>query len=291
MKAAGQNMIIAWSWLSSLLLAGAVAAVIGFLVIQGLPALDMALIFGRTPPLKALLLHTPVFDGLLPAMAGTFVLVMTAVGLALPLGLGAGIYMAEYCRGRLKTVLTLLFDVLAGVPSIVVGLFGLALTLFLHKHVSKAIYPSLLISALSLAFLVLPYLIRGTQASLESLPANLRLIAPALGATQSQNLLGVLLPRALNGMVSAVMLSISRCAEDTAVIMLTGAMVSAGMPRSLLGGYEALPFYIYYISSQYANQQELLRGHGAALILLLLCTGLLTGSLLLKLFLGRQARG
>jgi phosphate transport system permease protein len=80
-----------------------------------------------------------------------------------------------------------------------------------------------------------------------------------------------LLPQSLDGIVSGVILSIGRCAEDTAVIMLTGAVAAAGMPSSFMSNYEALPFYIYYISSQYMDRQELLKGYGAAVILLLIC--------------------
>lgn len=290
MRAAAQRAITAWSWLSSLLLTGAVAAVIGFLLVKGMPAINMRLIFGSTPALAALLLRAPVLDGLWPAMAGTFFLVVTAVGLALPLGIGAGIYVAEYSRGRLKQGLTLLFDLLAGIPSIVVGLFGFSLTVFLHHHLSHRIYPSLLVSALALAFLVLPYLIRGTQAALENLPARIRVIAPALGATKMQNILRVLVPQALDGILSGVILAIGRCAEDTAVIMLTGAVASAGLPKSLLGSFEALPFYIYYISSQYMNPRELRQGYGAALILLMVCAALFGVSLLLKNLLAQRLR-
>lgn len=290
MKIAVQRAITAWSWLSTLLLVAAVGSVVGFLVVQSLPALNTRLVFGSARPLEALLLRVPVVDGLLPALAGTFLLVVTAVGLALPLGIGAGIYVAEYCRGRLKLGLTLLFDVLAGMPSIVVGLFGFSLTVFLHQHLSRRIYPSLLISAGCLAFLVLPYLIRATQAALENLPAGIRIIAPALGATKVQNIFRVLVPRALDGIVGGILLAIGRCAEDTAVIMLTGAVASAGIPKTLMGGYEALPFYIYYISSQYMNQQELGKGYGAALVLLSLCAALFGASLLLKNVLARRAR-
>jgi len=271
MKAATHYLIMGWAWGSALILVGAVGVIIGFLLVKGLPALDLQLIFGSTDPLSAVMLQRQVFDGLLPAIAGTLVLVITAVAIALPVGLGAGIYLAEYSSGNVKRLLSLLFDILAGIPSIVVGLFGFSLSIFLHHHISRRIFPSLLISALSLAFLVLPYLIRSTQAALESLPLSIRTVAPALGATKLQNLLFVLLPRSLNGIISGVVLSIGRCAEDTAVIMLTGAVATAGMPASLLGSYEALPFYIYYVSSQYMNQQELLKGYGAAIILLLVC--------------------
>jgi phosphate transport system permease protein len=282
MRPAAQKLIVAWSWISSLLLVGAVAAIVGFLLFKGFPALNLSLIFGETKPLAALLLQKPVFDGILPAMAGTLMLVLTAVGLALPVGLAAGIYLAEYSRGRTKRLLSLFFDILAGIPSIVIGLFGFSLAVFLHHHLNSRIYPCLLISALSLAFLVLPYLIRSTQSALESLPARDRITAPALGATKLQNIRLVLLPRALDGIVSGVILSIGRCAEDTAVIMLTGAVATAGIPGSVFSTYEALPFYIYYTSSQYMDRQELLSGYGAAIILLMLCGGLFFASLVLK---------
>ena len=282
MNAFGQKLIVAWTWISCLLLAGAVAAIIGFLLRMGVPALSLKLIFGDTPPLAALLLQKPVLDGLLPAMAGTLMLILLAVGLALPVGLCAGIYMAEYSRGRMRQALSLLFDVLSGLPSIVVGLFGFSVTVFLHHHLSRRLYPCLLISALCLAFLVLPYLIRSTQAALESLGLQERMTAPALGATKLQNILFVLIPRALDGIVSGVILAIGRCAEDTAVIMLTGVVASAGMPGSIFGSYEALPFYIYYISSQYTDHRELLSGYAAAVILLALCAVLFVLSLIIR---------
>jgi phosphate transport system permease protein len=290
MKPANQKLIIAWSWVSSLFLVGAVGTILGYLVFKSLPALNLQLIFGRTEIMAALLLQKPVFNGLLPAMAGTLLLVVTAVALALPIGLGSGIYLAEYSRGRLKNWLSLLFDILAGIPSIVVGLFGFSLAVFLHHHLSQQISPCLLISALSLAFLILPYLIRSTQTALESLPLQERITAPVLGASKLQNICFVLVPRALDGIVSGVILSIGRCAEDTAVIMLTGAVAAAGIPGSVLDSYEALPFYIYYISSQYMDQQELLKGYGAAVILLFLCSLLFLLSFVIKKRLARRFR-
>ena len=99
----------------------------------------------------------------------------------------------------------------------------------------------------------------------------IRLTALALGATRFQNIFLVLVPKSLVGIMSGIILAIGRCAEDTAVIMLTGAVATAGLPRSIFSQYEALPFYIYYISSQYANPEELMRGYGASIILLILC--------------------
>lgn len=277
------------SWGCTLLLLASVATVIGFLVLKGAGSLSLALVFGDTPPLEALLLRRPVFGGLLPAIVGTVSLVVLAIGLAVPLGLAAGIYMAEYGRGRIQQALGLFFDILAGVPSIVVGLFGFSVAVFLHRHFGGRIYPCLLISALSLAFLVLPYLIRTTQSALEALPEAVRLTAPALGATRLQNIRFVLLPRALPGILSGVILAIGRCAEDTAVIMLTGVVATAGLPRSLFSSYEALPFYIYYISSQYRDPAELATGYAAALILLAICAMLFAAAVLIRQRLGARS--
>jgi phosphate transport system permease protein len=266
-----QYLIIAWAWGCAAFLVGAVIAVIGFLVVGGAGALNLELIFGHTPAMDAVLMRRPVFGGLFPAIVGTLLLVLLSVAMALPVGLATGVYLAEYARGRVKSLLSLLFDVLAGIPSIVIGLFGFSMAIFLHRHLSGRVYPCLLISALALAFLVLPYLIRSTQAALESLPFQHRITAPALGATRLQNIYHVLLPRALQAIAGGVVLAIGRCAEDTAVIMLTGAVATAGIPKGLLQHFEALPFFIYYISSQYADPAELSQGYGAAIILLIVC--------------------
>jgi phosphate transport system permease protein len=255
-----------------LILLAAVTLLVGYLIVYGYESINLRLIFGDTPPLKAILLRHRVFDGLFPAVAGTLILVAMAIVWAIPVGIATGIYLSEYAGPRVKKVLDLFFDVLSGIPSIVVGLFGFSLAVFLHKHFSNDINPSLLISSLALSFLVLPYIIRTTQAALEGIPRDIRLTALALGATKLQNIFHVLIPKSLSGIMSGVILAIGRCAEDTAVIMLTGAVATVGIPRSVFSQYEALPFYIYYISSQYSNPDELMRGYGAAIILLVLCT-------------------
>ena len=262
---------ILFSWAAGLALLLAVSLLLGYLVFKGGSALDRSLIFGDTPPLQALMLKQRVFDGLFPAMAGTLVLVLLSITWAIPVGMATGIYLSEYAGSRSKRLLDALFDVLSGMPSIVVGLFGFSVAVFLHKEFSSRIGPCLLVSSLALSFLVLPYIVRTTQAALQAIPRDMRLTALALGASRLQNILLILLPRSLAGIMSGILLAIGRCAEDTAVIMLTGAVASAGLPRSLFSHYEALPFYIYYISSQYANPEELMRGYGASIILLLLC--------------------
>ncbi len=271
---ARDKLLVLFSLVSALLLAVSLAVIIGFLVVKGYTSLNLKLIFGSTPPLEALLLNRQVFGGLFPAMIGTIYLILLSVGIALPMGIAAGIFLAEYTSGSLKQVFGFMVDILAGIPSIVVGLFGFSITIFLHHVYNNRIFPCLLISALSLAFLVLPYIIKTTQDAMESLPLQLRLTALSLGASQFENIIFVLLPSALSDIVSGVILAVGRCAEDTAVIMLTGVVATAGIPKSVFSNFEALPFYIYYTACEYSDSSQLMKGYGAALILMLICAGL-----------------
>ena len=258
-----------------LFLFGSVTAFfIGYLLYKGIPSLGADLVFGHVKPMEAIFGNTRVFDGLYSAVVGSIYLIFAATIPAIPIGIGAGIYLAEYALPVTEKRFGFFFDILAGIPSIVIGLFGFSIAIFLHKHFSGRLGPCLAISAMSLAFLVLPYIIRSTQVALESIPNQIRRTAPALGATKLQNLMFVLIPYALSNIVSGIILAIGRCAEDTAVIMLTGVVATAGIPSSPLAQYEALPFYIYYISSQYADQAELDTGYGACIILLGICTAL-----------------
>lgn len=271
-----------------IILFGSVGIIIVYLVYHGAPAISFELIFGNVSPMDAILMKRQVFNGIFPAIAGTVTLVCISVGIAVPIGLATGIYMAEYADSRIKSLFSLFYDILASVPSILVGLFGFSVAVWLHHTFQGKIFPCLLVSSFSLAFLVLPYIIRTTETSLENLPSELRLTAVALGASRQQNIFRVLLPCASSGILSGIILAIGRCAEDTAVIMLTGVVASAGIPKSLMGSYEALPFYIYYISSQYMDRSELATGYSAALILLGVCLSLFLVSWLIKYYLQKR---
>lgn len=271
MQAFAEKAVVVFSWIMTILLCLFVSLFLGYLLIQGLPSLGRELIFGQADPLQALLGRARVFDGLFPAIVGTLCLVVLSATLAVPVGVCSGIYLAEYAGPGIKRLSGMLFDILAGIPSIVIGLFGFSLAVFLHNHFDDRIGPCLLISSLSLAILVLPYIVRSTQISLEELSPGIRRTALALGANKLQNIVYVLIPNALSGISSGIILAVGRCAEDTAVMLLTGVAATAGVPSSLLSQYEALPFYIYYISNQYTNPEELAGGYGASLILLGVC--------------------
>jgi phosphate transport system permease protein len=208
-------------------------------------------------------------------MVGTVTLVLLASLLAIPLGVAAGIYVSEYAPPRFRRFFDLGIDMLAGVPSIVMGLFGFALILLLRRTLAPDARTGLWLSAFCIALLVVPYLVRTTQSSLQALPEGVRLLGPGLGLTRWQSLRWILLPGSSPGILGGVMLAIGRAAEDTAVIMLTGAVYNAGLPSGLAEKYEALPFRIFVTAAEYRSDHELAQGFGCALVLLLLTAALL----------------
>lgn len=258
------------------------AALLLSLFLKGLPSLKLSLFFGDTPPLAALLGLRPVWDGIWPAFAGTLCLVLLTVCLALFPGVGCGLFLAEYATPAQRRRIGCAVDILAGTPSIVMGLFGFTLILFLRHSLWPAANTCLLLAAGCLALLVLPVLIVTTREALEAVPSDLRLTAAALGLTRAQTLRRVLLPAARRGIWSGVILTVGRAAEDTAVIMLTGVVANAGLPAGLVAKFEALPFFIYYTAAQYQNPEELSRGFGAAIVLLALSALLLLGARMME---------
>jgi phosphate transport system permease protein len=182
-------------------------------------------------------------------------------------------------------------DLLAGIPSIVMGLFGFVLILYLRRTFLPQGTTCLLLSSFCLALLVLPSLVVGTRTALETLPESLAFTAAALGFSYAQTIRKFLLPAAGQGILGGVMLAMGRAAEDTAVIMLTGVVANAGLSSGLTAKFEALPFRIYYTAAQYADQRELNLGFGAALVLLLLSGGLLFCAWRLQRRLERQWKG
>lgn len=284
-------LMLAWlSPAAGLLVMAAVALLMGFLLKEAAPAWGWGLFFGQTPAWPAFWGALPVWDGIWPACLGTLQLVALASLMAVPLGVAAGIHLAVYARGRGKRVLGLAVDLLASVPSIVMGLFGFALILLLRRTLLPSANTCLLLAAACLALLILPYLISATRVALESLPPELGLYGAALGLSPWQNLRHVLLPAAGCGILGGVMLGVGRAAEDTAVIMLTGVVANSGLPGGLLGKFEALPFQIFYLASQYQTPQDLRRGFGAALALLLLTGVLFVGASWLQRTLERKWR-
>jgi phosphate transport system permease protein len=270
------------AWLAMAATLGVVLLFLGFLGVHGFSSLHPALFFGKTPAWAAITGQLPVWHGIWPACVGTVVLVLLASALAIPVGVGCGIYLANYASGFWKRAFGLAVELLAGIPSILMGLFGFALILFLKKTLVPQANTCMLLSAGCLALLVLPYLIFMTQTTLEALPAEASLAGLSLGFTPWQNLVHVMLPAASRGILSGVILAVGRAAEDTAVILLTGVVAGAGLPSGIFDKYEALPFQIFYLASEARSEAELVQGFGAAVVLLLLTAALFLGAYYLK---------
>lgn len=278
---------VALAWFASLGLLLGILALVGLLVSRGGPTLGPSLLFGDAPAIDALLGRVRVFDGIWPAVVGTLALVGLSSLLAIPLGLASGIYMSEYAGPRLRRLLDNGVDVLAGIPSVVMGLFGFALILLLRRTIAPEATTGLILAAACIALLILPYVIRTTGIALAGLPVELRMVGPTLGLTRWQTIRHVLLPSASRGILGGVMLSIGRAAEDTAVVMLTGAVWNAGLPAGLTEKFEALPFRIYVTAAEYRSDHELAQGFACTLVLLLLTTLLLVLSAVIQ----RRAEG
>ncbi len=271
--------------------AGCCGALIFFIAGKGFPVLGTKLFFGDTPPLRAILGLRPVWEGIWPAFAGTLCLVaLTMLMAALP-GICFGLYLARFAHGRLKERLSLAVDLLASVPSIVMGLFGFVLILALRRTIAPGATTCIFLSAFCMALLVMPSLVVSTRSSVESLPPELYFTGASLGLSESQILRRLLVPAAARGILGGVMLAMGRAAEDTAVIMLTGVVVNSGLPAGLGSKFEALPFLIYYTAAQYMDEGELLRGFGAALVLLLLSALLMGAAWLCQRGMERRWRG
>ncbi len=184
--------------------------------------------------------------GIWPAIVGTFWLTLGTAAFAIPIGVSTGVYLAEYSRnGRLTRIIRLSIANMAGVPSIVYGLFGLSVFVMVMRF-----NQSLLAGALTLACLTLPIIITSTEESLRQVPSELRQASLALGATRLRTILRVVLPAAGPGIVTGAVLGLSRAAGETAPILVTAAAFSAPLPRTPFDRVMALPYHLYIMATQ-----------------------------------------
>ena len=204
--------------------------------------------------------------GIFPAIVGTLYLVAGAIVFALPLGLLAAIYLSEYAKDNLLTRLIKLSIVnLAGVPSVVYGLFGLALFVVFFKF-----GVSILSGSLTLGIMILPLIITASREALESVPQSFREVSLSLGASKWQTIQHIVLPNAIPGILTGTILGLGRAAGETAPILFTvAAFYLPQLPGSIFDQAMALPYHLYVISTQVPNVDEKIR-YGTAFVLLAL---------------------
>jgi phosphate transport system permease protein len=206
--------------------------------------------------------------GILPAIIGTVILTFITTIFSVPFGVACAIYLNEYARPSLMTnIIRASIRNLAGVPSIIYGLFGLAL--FVQ---SLRLGTSVLSAGLTLGLLSLPYIITTTEEALKRIPNSMREATLALGVTQFETIKDVVLPKALPGILTGIILTISRAAGETAPILFTGvAFYINGISTSFNQEFMALPYHLYMLSTQHSSIEEVRPlAYGTAVILITL---------------------
>jgi phosphate transport system permease protein len=219
--------------------------------------------------------------GILPAIVGTFLLVTGSIAVAFPLGVATAIYLSEYARGgRFTHAVRVAIATLAGIPSIVFGLFGLGLfVIFLGWGCS------IMSGCATLACMILPTIIVSSEESLRAVPQSLREGSLALGATKWQTIWSNVLPYSIGGMLTGLILAIGRVAGETAPILLTvAAFYLPKLPRSMSDQVMALPYHLYVLSTQHPDTAAVLpKAYGTALVLLILVLGVGLTAIILRI--------
>lgn len=247
--------------LLSFLVIGILVAILGFIVINGAKVISWDFI-SKMPE------EGMTKGGIYPAIIGTLTLIAGSMLFAFPIGVLSGIYINEYAKdGFMKRFIKLMTNNLAGIPSIVFGLFGM--TLFVNK---LKFGDSILAGSLTLGLLAIPVVIRVTEESLKAVDNSFRHGSIALGATKIQTIKRVVLPISLPNIITGLILSIGRVAGETAPILFTvAAYFLPKLPTSIFDQVMALPYHLYVIATSGNNIQESRpMAFGTALILVLI---------------------
>jgi phosphate transport system permease protein len=230
---------------------------------KGLPALSLEFLFQfPSDGMRS--------GGIWPAILGTVYLTFFTTLFAVPLGIAAAVYLSEYAPDNRGTRLIRIAIInLAGIPSIVYGLFGLGIFVLFFK-----LGTSILAASLTLAIMTLPVVISTAEEALRAVPQAFRVVSISLGATQWQTIRQIVLPQSLPGVLTGVILGLERAAGETAPILFTGAaFYLPSLPRSPMDETMALPYHLYVISTQVPGMPEEIQ-YGTALVLLILVLGL-----------------
>ena len=252
------RLAMASIWLSILVAAVPLAFVITYLVQRGAGIVNWSFLTNDIPISSRL--EGP---GMGPAILGTLLTTGAATAMAVPLGVLAAVYLNEYGgKGRLAATIRFVADVMAGVPSIVMGLFIYTVWVLRYGQTAFA-------GALALAALMLPIVIRSAETALQLVPTELREASAALGARTSRTILTVVIPAALPGVVSGALLAVARAAGETAPLLFTIGTVTASNPELFEGTNTALSAQIF-VNARQPFEGAIDRAWGAALTLIVL---------------------
>ncbi len=271
-----QKIAKAMLWTACASAVAALVFVVGFVLVGGLRYVTWAF------------LTQPILDmgrsgGILPALVGTLMMVFVAVGIAAPLGVASAVYLAEYTtEGRVTQIIRFGINCLAGVPSIIFGLFGYILFV-----VMLGFGWSVISGGLSLAAMILPTIIRTAEEALRSVPRSYRDVAASLGGTPSQVVARSVLPYALPGILTGLILGIGRSIEETAVVIFTAGS-AVQMPKSFFDSARTLAVHFYILAREGVSNQNAY-ATAAVLILTVLVINIVAYTLMHRLMRGRRA--
>jgi phosphate transport system permease protein len=256
----------------SLMVIAVLFIILGFIITKGISAISWE--FLTTAPTEGM-----TKGGIYPAIVGTFLLILGSILFAFPIGICSAIYMNEYMReNRLKSFIRMMTNNLAGIPSIVFGLFGMALFVNQLKFGD-----SILAGSLTLGLLTLPIIIRTTEEALKSVDDSLRIGSYAMGATKLQTIRRVVLPVAFPNIMTGLILSVSRVSGETAPILFTvAAYFLPKLPHSIFDQVMALPYHLYVITTSGTNveaSRPIAYGTALVLIAIVLLANLLAGGI------------
>lgn len=247
--------------LLSAVIVGILIIILAFIIIKGASVLNWDFI--TTPPTDGM-----KGGGIWPAIVGTFYLMAGSAIFAFPLGIMSGIYMHEYARsGRLVRFIRMMTNNLAGIPSIVFGLFGMSL--FVNFF---GFGDSILAGSLTLGLLALPLVIRTTEEALKAIPDSFREGSLALGATKLQTIRRVILPMAMPNIITGLILALGRVSGETAPILFTcAAYFLPQLPQSVFDQCMALPYHLYVLATSGTDMEKQIPiAYGTALVLIII---------------------
>jgi phosphate transport system permease protein len=234
-----------------------ILAVVAYIIKEGAPAISWEF-------LTAMPREGMRAGGILPAIVGTFYLTVGTAIFSVPLGIAAAIYLSEYARDTTWTrIIRIAIINLAGIPSVVYGLFGLGLFVIFLKFGT-----SILAASLTLSIMTLPVIISASEEALRAVPQAFRTVSISLGGTQWQTIRKIILPQALPGILTGVILGLERAAGETAPILFTGAaFFLPRLPGSPMDATMALPYHLFVISTQVPEMPFQIQ-YGTALVLI-----------------------
>lgn len=250
---------IGWNSLPALISGAILLVVVGYIVFNGIG--EISLSFLTDSPIK--------FEkgGIFPQILGTLLLVLVSLVFAVPLGIASALYFTEYSKeNHITKTIRFFVECLAGIPSIVIGLFGLA---FLVNYLGFGI--SLISGGLSLGFMILPWTIRASEEAIRTVPEHYKEASLALGASKWQTTTKIVLKYAFPGILTGVLLGMGKAMGETAVVLLTaGSGLESFLPKSLLDPVGSLPVYVYMVATQGHGAEAYSKAFGASFVLVFL---------------------